>query len=113
MRNSIVKAYALGIITGSFLTAGLTFGIGTAKADGILSDNEEVFVELNGKIVCRVIDQYHSMAGVMGVAEAITEQGFAQDSAVDIINASVQAYCPRNWSLLVAIGKAARGEAMA
>ena len=36
------------------------------------------------------------------------EQGYPGDSAVDIINASVHEYCPENWRLLVAIGKAAR-----
>lgn len=109
MRSAIVKAYALGIITGSFLTAGLVFAV-PAKADGVLSDSEAVFVELHGTIVCRVIDQYHSLSGVMGVAEAIRQQGFSTGDAVDVINASVQEFCPRNWSLLVAIGRAARGE---
>jgi len=111
MRNSIIKAYALGIITGSFLTAGLTVGIGTAKADGILDNSETDYVLMYGAAaICPVIDQYHSMAGVTGVARGITKDGFSLDSAVDIINASVQEYCPRNWPLLVAIGKAARGE---
>lgn len=108
MRTSIVRAYALGIITGGFLTAGIVFAASPAKADGYISDDEAVFIELNGTVVCEVIDQYHSVAGVMGVAEAITEQGFTASDAVDIINGSVQEHCPRNWSLLVAIGKAAR-----
>lgn len=108
MRNSIIKAYALGIITGGFLTAAIVLAAAPAKADGYISDDEAVFIELHGAQVCSVIDKYHSMGGVMGVAEAISEQGFSASDAVDIINASVQEYCPRNWSLLQAIGRAAR-----
>jgi hypothetical protein len=55
----------------------------------------------------------HSLSGVMGVANAITKDGFTADSAVDIINASVEDACPRNWPLLVAIGNAARSKAIA
>lgn len=114
MRSSIVKAYALGIVTGGFLTAGLVFGLAPAKADGVLDSDEAQYVLMYGNgAICPVIDQYHSMAGVMGVANAIAKDGFTADSAVDIINVAVETYCPRNWSLLVAIGKSARGEAAA
>lgn len=114
MRTSIIRAYALGIITGAFLTAGIGFFAAPAKADGHVDDSEADYIFAYGKTaICPVIDQYHSFAGVMGVAQAITEDGFAPDAAVDIINGSVELYCPRNWPLLVAIGKAARGEATA
>ena len=36
MRTSIVRAYALGIVTGAFLTAGIVFAAAPAKADGTL-----------------------------------------------------------------------------
>lgn len=107
MRPGHIKAYSLGIITGAFLTAGLLAAV-PAKADGFLDEDEQAFVEDYHWAVCHTIDEYHSTQGVLGVAEAITDEGFAPDSAVDIINASVQAYCPRNWALLQAIGRAAR-----
>jgi len=114
MRTNIIRAYALGIITGSFLTAGLTFGLAPAKADGHLDNSEADYVLMYGEgAICPVIDEYHSLAGVTGVARGIAKDGFTLDSAVDIINAAVDQYCPRNWPLLVAIGKAARGEATA
>ena len=82
-----------------------------AHADGFLSDTEQVYVELFGEdAVCTTIDEYHSASGVLGVAAAITEDGFTPDNAIDIINASVWMYCPRNWPLLVAIGEVARGQ---
>lgn len=113
MRTSIIRAYALGIITGGFIAAGVLAAV-PAKADGILDNSETDYVLMYGAdAICPVIDQYHSVAGVTGVARGITKDGFSLDSAVDIINASVQEYCPRNWPLLVAIGKAARGESAA
>jgi hypothetical protein len=80
-----------------------------ARADGYLTDDEAVFTELYGEgAVCKTITEYRSMSGVLAVAEVIVEQGFTPDAAVDIVNASVEVYCPEHWSLLVAIGKAAR-----
>lgn len=110
MRPAVIKAYSLGIITGSFLTAGLIYAAAPAKADGQLSNDEIDYVLTYEDVICSVIDKYHSTGGVLGVAEAIRNDGFAADSAVDIINAAVEDACPRNWPLLVAIGKAARGE---
>lgn len=104
----MLKSFSLGMVAGAFLTAGAVMLASPAKADGMLDDDELVFVELHGGDVCFVIDTYHSVGGVTGVAEAIVEQGFTPDSAVDIINASVQEYCMRNWPLLQAIGRAAR-----
>ena len=103
------SAVALLMTTSAFIGA-LFYFASPARADGYLDDDEQVFVELYGEsAVCPTITEYHSLGGVMGVASGIVEQGFSADSAVDIINASVQTYCPENWSLLVAIGKAYRG----
>ena len=114
MRTSIVRAYALGIVTGAFLTAGIVFAAAPAKADGTLDKTEGDYVFTYGAgAICPVIDEYHSPSGVMGVMRGIMHDGFTADSAVDIINAAVDTYCPRNWPLLVAIGKAARNEGTA
>lgn len=56
-RTNIIRAYALGIITGSFLTAGLTFGLAPAKADGHLDNSEADYVLMYGEgAICPVID---------------------------------------------------------
>jgi hypothetical protein len=101
------SAVALLMATSAFFGAALYFS-SPAKADGYLDDDEMVYAEMYGPAVCSTLDDYRSMAGVMGIAEAIVEDGFAPDGAVDVINASVQAYCPEHWSLLQAIGKASR-----
>jgi hypothetical protein len=101
---------ALLMVTSAFLGACLYLSA-PAHADGVLSDTEQVYVELYGQgAVCTTIDEYHSASGVLGVAQAIADEGFANDDAIDIINASVWLYCPRNWPLILAIGKVARGE---
>jgi hypothetical protein len=82
-----------------------------AHADGFLDDDEAAYVDLFGRrAVCPTLDEYHSGGGVLGVAEAITRDGFTPDNAIDIVNASVWLYCPRNWPLLVAVGNAARSQ---
>ncbi|MFV8173750.1 hypothetical protein [Mycolicibacterium peregrinum] len=82
-----------------------------AHADGVLSDREAIYVLAYAEsAVCPVIDMFPNVAGVTGVMNGIVDDGFTYDSAVDIINASVHEYCPRNWALLQRIGSAARGE---
>ena len=110
MRSSIIKAFALGIITGSFVTAGGILLATPAKADGYLNEDEQVWVELYGEqALCATLTEYRSLAGVKGVFDVLTtDEGFTPDSAVDVINASVQAYCPQHWPLLQAVGRAAR-----
>lgn len=82
-----------------------------ARADGMLSTDEQVYVEMYGGAVCSTLDEYPSYGGVLGIAEAITEDGFALDDAVDIVNSSVSTYCDEHWPLLQAIGRAARASA--
>ena len=108
MRTQVVKAFSLGMISGSFLTAGVVLLATPAKADGYLNTDEQIFVEMHYDAVCSTITSYPSLGGVSGVSRAIQEQGFSADSSVDIINASVQAFCPEHWPLLQAIGRAAR-----
>lgn len=111
MRNQVIKGFALGMIAGSFLTAGAVLLATPAKADGYLDTDEQIFVEMYYDAVCSTISSYPSLGGVSGVSRAIQEQGFPADSSVDIINASVQAFCPEHWPLLQAIGRAARAGA--
>ncbi len=80
-----------------------------ASADGQLNSVETAYVNTYGQAICEVLDQYPSEEGVKGLGDVIMgEDGFAPDSAADIVNASVLAFCPRHWGLLVALGTAAR-----
>ena len=107
IRKTTVRAFALGVVAGGFLTAGIV-AAAPADADGYLDDMEADYVNMYGHgAICPIIDKYRT-DGVMGAAQGITEDGFAADSAVDIINRSVWLHCPRNWPLLVALGNAVR-----
>lgn len=91
----------------------LIIPVGIARADGVIDDTEYAYISTWGPVaICPVIDEYPSAAGVVGVMRGIMDDGMTADSAVDIINASVHQYCPRHWSLLQAIGRAARGETL-
>ena len=104
----MIRAFSLGMVAGSFMTAGVVLLASPAKADGYLDGDEAAYAVTYGVgAICPVIDQYRR-AGVLGVAEGIMHDGFAPDSAVDIINAAVSEFCPRHWPLLQAIGRAAR-----
>ena len=104
------SAVALLMATSALFGAALYFST-PAKGDGWLTDDEAVFTELYGEgAVCKTITEFRSASGVLAVAEVIVEQGFTPDAAVDVINASVELYCPEHWSLLVAIGRAARAQ---
>lgn len=97
------------IMTGMLLPS-LLFGP-EARADGVVSDAEFAYIQTYGaSAVCPTLDRFPSEAGVMGIASGIMDDGFAPDSAVDIINASVSNFCPKYWPLLQAIGAQARAE---
>ena len=101
------SAVALLMATSAAFGAALYFST-PARADGYLSPDEEVFVSLYGEgAVCRTITEYRT-PGVLGALEVIIDEGFSPDDAVDIVNSSVESFCPEHWSLLQAIGKAAR-----
>ena len=105
-RAKWMDAAAVALLMALMMCLGVITFATTAKADGRLSDDELVYVELfGGTAVCPVITEYYGLSGVMGVHEAIMDAGFSADDAIDIINASVHEYCPDNWPLLVAIGK--------
>jgi hypothetical protein len=109
LRRTTVRAFALGVVAGAFLAVGIV-AAAPADADGYLDDMEADYVNMYGSgAICPIIDR-HRTDGVMGAAEGITDDGFAADAAVDIINASVWLHCPRNWPLLVAIGNSIRSD---
>lgn len=106
-----VNRFLAAVAFGALLAAG---SMATARADGYLDDAETAYVLAYGEhAICPTIASYPSTAGVMGVASAIMDEGWAPDSVADIVNAAVGEYCPRFFPLLVAIGNAARANSTA
>lgn len=95
MRNAVLRAYALGVITGSMVTAGLTMFAAPAHAD--VSD---VVIASYSIPVCATLDRFPSLNGVIGVAAAIAEDGYTYSEAGDIILGAVLNVCPEFIPLL-------------
>lgn len=99
--------WAPALIAAGIVTAGTSAP--DAKADGVLTAVEVAYVNTFGPIaVCPTLDSHPATSTVLGIAEAVTEDGFAVDDAIDIVNASVYEFCPWHWPMLVGIGQAAR-----
>lgn len=100
---------AVALLMGcSALIGAAVYFASPARADGVLDATEADYATTYGSaVICPIID-YHGADGVLGALREIVADGFAMDGAVDVVNASVWAYCPRNWPLLVAIGNSAR-----
>jgi len=100
MRTSVVRAYALGIVTGSFLTAGTL-----ALALPVKADIDRVVIAYAsqfGDAVCTTLDEYPSFDGLLGIGQAIIEDGLNAYQAGQVIALSVVEICPRHLALVQA-----------
>lgn len=102
MRPAIIKAYSLGIVTGGFLAAALIAAI-PAKADP--DQVSLMYAERYGGAVCATLDDYPSFDGILGIGEAIVEDGLSYTQAGYVIAISVGDYCPRHTSLVMAFSR--------
>jgi hypothetical protein len=100
MRASIVRAYSLGIITGSFLTAGVVLFATPAKAD--VDSASVAYAAMYGEAVCSTLDDYPNFDGILGIGRAIIEDGLSARQAGQVIGLSVQDICPRHSELMEA-----------
>ena len=105
MRTSIVRAYALGIISGSFLTAAtLTFTF------PVKADVDRVVVAYAAQYagaVCTTLDEYPTIDGVYGIGLSIMEDGLTAYQAGQVIGLSVLEVCPRHIALMQNFASAA------
>lgn len=83
MRPAILKAYALGIITGGFLTAGVVFAAAPAKADTGYDT-----------AVCATLADYPTFDGILGIGAALKDRGFTSSEAGVIVGTAVYGTCP-------------------
>lgn len=98
MRTPVVKAFSLGMIAGSFLTAGTLVFAFPAKAEPDAS--VVAYAATYGAAVCSVLDDYPTISGVIGIGQAITEDGFSMYQAGQVIGLSVLEICPRHTGLM-------------
>ena len=102
MRNNAIKAFSLGMITGSFLTAGVVLLAAPAKAN----PDPKVYADRYGTAVCATIDQtigqYSNDDVFMGIGHAIIEDGYSAYQAGQIMYYSVEQYCPQHLDRIMA-----------
>jgi hypothetical protein len=73
----------------------------SAAPDGLdVSDEVLDYASDRGQIVCRVLDEYPSVSGLIGVMQGISEDGFSYFEAGQVTALSVYSFCPRHSDLL-------------
>jgi hypothetical protein len=96
MRSAIVKAFSLGMITGSFLTAGTVLLTAPAKA----TTDPAAYADKYGTALCATIDQtigkYSNDDIFMGIGEAIMQDGFSAYQAGQILYWAIEQDCPQH-----------------
>lgn len=101
MRNSILKAFSLGMVTGSFATAGMVLAA-PAKAN----PDPRVYADRYGTAVCATIDQtigeYSNDDVFMGIGQAVIEDGYSAYQAGQILFWSIEQYCPQHLDRIMA-----------
>jgi hypothetical protein len=105
MRTSIVRAYALGIITGGFLTAATLTIAAPVKAD--VDRVVVAYAAQFGGAVCTTLDEYPTIDGVYGIGLSIMEDGLTAYQAGQVIGLSVLEVCPRHIALMQNFASAA------
>jgi hypothetical protein len=97
MRSPVLKAFSLGMITGSFATAGMILLATPAKAD---TTDPAAYADKYGTALCATIDQtigqYSNDDIFMGIGQAVMQDGFSAYQAGQILYWSVEQYCPQH-----------------
>lgn len=96
LRKTTVRSFALGIVCGAFLTAGIVAAT-PAKADATTI----AYTSSMGQAVCSTVSQYPSYGGITGIGQAIVKDGLTLDQAGEVIWMSVTNLCPEHTSLLM------------
>lgn len=66
-----------------------------------------------GGIVCDVLDDYPTPSGVLGIAQAIQDDGLSSYEAGQVIGLSVAEICPRHTALMLRFANAYGGSRVA
>ena len=92
-RTAAIKGYALGIITGTALTAGTILLASPAKADPV----EEIATD-----VCMALQQNPTVGEVSRLITIFVSNGVSPYQAGEFIGAAVESHCSRYEPVLLA-----------
>lgn len=102
MRTPTIRAYALGIITGAALTAGTALlATPTANADTDVDRVTAAYADTFGPAVCATLDEYPTLGGILGVAQAIVEDGLSAYQAGQVLYLAADRDCPHHLPMLL------------
>jgi hypothetical protein len=94
-----MDAVAVALLMALMAALGVVAFAATAKAD--VSDSVIDYAVTYGEgAICPVLDEHHTVNGVLGVLIGIKKDGFSNFEAGQIVGMSVSEYCPRNEPLL-------------
>lgn len=106
MRDRVVSAYALGIVTGAFITAAIGFLAPKAHADsddGFQPDAASIGVAATfGLLICDTINNAPSAAGINRIGMALMAEGLSPRQTADAIVLAVDEFCPYHMPVLAA-----------
>lgn len=98
LRNHTIRTYALGVVTGAMLTAGVTHL--AAPADAAPDRVVAAYAAQFGGAVCATLNAHSTINGIYGVGQAIIEDGLTARQAGAVIALSVIDTCPWHLGLL-------------
>lgn len=84
----------------SLILAAVALLVTAAPAHADLDRVSVAYAAAYGEIVCDVLDEHPSVAGVLGIGQAIVEDGLTANQAGQVIQISVTEICPRHAALL-------------
>ncbi len=69
-------------------------------ASAVPSHDVDAYAADNGYIICQVLDDHPSFAGIRGVSQAIVLKGLSEYESGEVIALSIIGYCPRHLGLM-------------
>lgn len=98
MRTATLKGFSLGLVAGSFMTAGALYFAAPSKAspDPVASDVADTY----GPAMCQTLDDYPTMDGILGIGTVLMDAGLTGRQAGHALFLGVQANCPEYLPLL-------------
>jgi hypothetical protein len=100
-KSRIMDGLAVALLLALAAALGVIAVLAAAPAKADVSDSVIDYAVTYGEgAICPVLDEHHTVNGVLGVLIGVKKDGFSNFEAGQIVGLSVSEYCPRNEPLL-------------
>ena len=100
-KSRIMDGLAVALLLALAAALGVIAVLAAAPAKADVSDAVIDYATTYGEgAICPVLDEHHTVNGVLGVLIGVKKDGFSNFEAGQIVGMSVSEYCPRNEPLL-------------